>query len=68
MAQEVRGTLPFKGKNNLNGVEIYKAARYFIMTGDTLLYNDIIENQEAIDYVVETYFHEVREDKNDVVV
>ena len=64
----LRGTLPFKGKNNLKGVEIYKASRYFIMTGDTILYNDIIENQEAIDYVVETYFPEVREDKNDVVV
>lgn len=50
------GTLPFKGKNNLKGVEIYKASRYFIMTGDILLYKDIIENQEAIDYVVETYF------------
>lgn len=52
----LRGTLPFKGKNNLNGVEIYKSARYFIMTGDTLLYDEIIENQEAIDYVVERYF------------
>lgn len=54
----LRGTLPFKGKNNGAGVEIYKTARYFIMTGDVLLYNDIIENQEAIDYVVEKYFPE----------
>jgi hypothetical protein len=59
----LRGTLPFKGKNNLAGVEIYKAARYFIMTGDTLLYHSIEENQEAIDYVVEKYFPEQREDK-----
>ena len=57
----LRGTLPFKGKNNLAGVEIYKAARYFIMTGNTLLYREIIENQEAIDYVVEKYFPEARE-------
>lgn len=57
----LRGTLPFKGKNNLAGVEIYKAARYFIMTGDTLLYHEIIENQEAIDYVVEKYISEARE-------
>lgn len=57
----LRGDLPFKGKNNLAGVEIYKAARYFIMTGDTLLYKDIIKNQAAIDYVVETYFGGVRE-------
>ena len=55
------GTLPFKGKNNLKGVEIYKSARYFIMTGDTILYNNMVENQEAIDYIVEKYFPEVRE-------
>lgn len=55
------GTLPFKGKNNLKGVEIYKSARYFIMTGDTVLYNNMVENQEAIDYIIEKYFPEVRE-------
>lgn len=59
----LRGTLPFKGKNNLAGVEIYKSARYFIMTGDTLLYRSIEENQEAIDYVVEKYFPETRQEK-----
>ena len=63
----LRGTLPFKGKNNLRGVEIYKAARYFIMTGDTLLYRKIIENQKAIDYIIETYFPETREEKEVVV-
>jgi len=60
----LKGTLPFKGKNNLNGVEIYKQARYFIMTGDTLLYNQIIENQDAIDYIVEKYFPDVRENES----
>lgn len=55
------GDLPFKGKNNLKGVEIYKSSRYFIMTGDTLIYRDMVENQEAIDYIVEKYFPEVRE-------
>ena len=59
----LRGTLPFKGKNNLAGVEIYKSARYFIMTGDTLLFRSIEENQEAIDFVVETYFPETRQEK-----
>ena len=57
----LKGELPFKGKNNLKGVEIYKSARYFIMTGETLLYRDIVENQEAIDYIVEKYFPNVRE-------
>ena len=55
------GDLPFKGKNNLKGVEIYKSARYFIMTGDTFLYNKMVENQDAIDYVVEKYFPEIRD-------
>ncbi len=59
----VRGSLPFKGKNNLNGVEIYKASRYFIMTGEVMLYKDVCENQFAIDYIVEKYFAETqRED------
>lgn len=57
----LKGSLPFKGKNNLKGVEIYKSARYFIMTGDTLLYSDMVENQEAIDYIVEKYFPDMRE-------
>lgn len=59
------GSLPFKGKNNLKGVEIYKTARYFILTGDTLLYHNMIENQDAIDYIVEKYFPEVRDSKSD---
>ena len=59
----LKGTLPFKGKNNLSGVEIYKDARYFIMTGDTLIYDTIVENQEAIDYIVSKYFSSSRESK-----
>lgn len=57
----LRGDLPFKGKNNLKGVEIYKSSRYFIMTGQTLLFENIIKNQEAIDYIVEKYFPNTRE-------
>ena len=64
----IRGNLPFKGKNNRNGVEIYKTARYFIMTGDILLYDKIIDNQEAIDYIVDKYFPEMRESENKGVV
>lgn len=64
----LRGTLPFKGKNNLKGVEIYKSSRYFIMTGDVLLYSHIIENQEAIDYVVEKYFPEMRSSSDREIV
>jgi hypothetical protein len=60
----VKGDIPFKGKNNLNGVEIYKQSRYFIMTGDVLLYDTIIENQEAIDYIIDKYFPTTRESSN----
>ena len=54
----LRGKLPFCGKNNLNGVEIYQAKRFFIMTGKVLIFPEIVENQAAIDYVVEKYFPE----------
>jgi primase-polymerase (primpol)-like protein len=57
----LKGELPFKGKNNLKGVEIYKTARYFIMTGDTILYHNIVESQEAINYIIEKYFPDMRE-------
>lgn len=60
----LRGTLPFKGRNNLNGVEIYRSSRYFIMTGDVIVYHTLRENQEAIDYVVQKYFPEVKRDDN----
>ncbi|GHV47024.1 hypothetical protein FACS189499_03690 [Clostridia bacterium] len=59
----LKGELPFKGKNNLAGVEIYKSARYFIMTGNTLLFSEMRENQEAIDYVCEKYFSNTRNEK-----
>ena len=52
----VRGELPFKGKNNRAAVEIYKSNRYFIMTGEVLIFAEIVENQSAIDYVIEKYF------------
>ena len=61
----IKGDIPFKGKNNLKGVEIYKSSRYFIMTGDTLLYHNIVESQEAIDYIVEKYFPDMREGASD---
>lgn len=59
----LHGDLPFKGKNNLAGVEIYKSARYFIMTGNVTLYDTIIDNQPAIDYVLAKYFPETRAER-----
>lgn len=61
----LKGDLPFKGKNNLKGVEIYKSSRYFIMTGDVILYPHIVENQSAIDYIVSKYFPDAREGDSD---
>ena len=53
----VRGHLPFDGKNNRAGVEIYQTGRYFILTGKSLVFPDeIIENQPAIDKILTTYF------------
>ena len=63
----LKGDLPFNGKNNRTGVEIYKSNRYFIMTGDKILRNvdKIVENQEAIDYVIEKYFPETDRESTD---
>ena len=60
----LRGNLPFTGRNNLAGVEIYKARRFFIMTGRVLIFPEIIENQKAIDYVVQKYFPEAERKGN----
>ncbi len=63
----LRGKLPFPGKNNLHGVEIYQARRFFIMTGKVLLFPEIKENQPAIDYVLGKYFPDTeREGKTSV--
>ena len=58
----LKGDLPFKGKNNGQGVEIYKSNRYFIVTGQKLIYDTMIENQQAIDYVVKKYFPEAEKE------
>ena len=60
----VKGDIPFDGRNNRNGVEMYKDSRFFIMTGDVLLYDCIVENQEAIDYIVDKYFPTTRESES----
>ena len=61
----VRGKLPISGLNNRSGLEIYSNRRYFIVTGERLIYGDIIENQEAIDYIIDKYFPTERESGTD---
>ena len=63
----VKGDIPFKGKNNLAGVEMYKTARFFIMTGDALPHDGICYKQNALDYIVDKYFPETRERKTTTV-
>ena len=60
----VKGCLPFSGRNNRAGVEMYQTGRYFICTGKQMLYENIVENQEAVDYIVKTYFSEFRESES----
>lgn len=54
----IKGEIPFAGRNNRNGVEMYKTGRYFITTGEVVLYPGLRENQAALDYITETYFPE----------
>lgn len=63
----VKGDIPFKGKNNLKGVEIYKTGRFFIMTGDVYYDFPVNENQDALDTIVDKYFPETREKKSTTV-
>ena len=61
----IRGDIPFKGKNNLAGLEMYKSARFFIMTGDAVdRARKIHEGQFVLDYILEKYFPETREKKS----
>ena len=62
----VKGTLPFKGKNNIDrGVEIYNCGRYFITTGNVMMWDGVKENQDGIDRVIETYFSNLIRKDND---
>ena len=57
----IKGDIPFKGKNNLAGVEMYKTARFFIMTGEVMWgRSHILADQTALDRIVDTYFPETR--------
>ena len=58
-----RGTLPFKGSNNRAGWEIYRDARYFVLTGLTVLHSSIREAQDGIDMVLAEHFSEEIESK-----
>ena len=63
----VKGDIPFKGKNNLSGLEMYKTARFFIMTGNMIGIKYIATNQAGLDVIVAKYFPETRERKTTTV-
>lgn len=54
-----KGSLPFKGRNNRKGWEIYREARYFVLTGRTVMFEDIAEAQEGIQFVLDEHFAEI---------
>jgi len=56
----VRGKLPFTGSNNRVGVEVYSTGRFFILTGNVIAYDEIIENQDALDWLVSEHFNTIR--------
>lgn len=58
----LKGDLPWIGKNNGQGVEIYKTERFFVMTGNVYKNEPILENQAKIDLLVSRYFED-REDQ-----
>lgn len=60
----LKGNLPFYGKNNRAGVEIYRSRRFFVTTGKALLYRDLVENQAGIDYVVQKYFADATSERD----
>lgn len=53
-----RGDIPFKGRANREGWEIYKDARYFVMTGRTVIYGEVADAQDGIDAVLARHFAE----------
>lgn len=61
----VKGELPFSGKNNQNGVEIYQSNRYFIVTGEKLIFERIVQNQDAIDHILSKYFPDTLKESKD---
>ena len=56
-----KGELPFSGGKGINGVEIYKEKRFFVLTGRTVIYNTIENAQEGIQMVINNYFENERD-------
>lgn len=53
------GSLPFRGRNNRAGWEIYRESRYFVLTGQVVMFGEIARAQEGIDLVLERHFADV---------
>lgn len=60
-----RGSLPFKGRNNRRGWEIYREARYFVLTGRTVMFGELADAQEGIDMVLAEHFADCPEEGAD---
>lgn len=57
-----RGSLPFRGRNNRAGWEIYREARFFVLTGSTVVYRELRDAQEGIDMVLSEHFADTPRD------
>ena len=51
-----RGKLPFRGRNNREGWEVYEDGRYFVLTGRVVLFGEVAEAQAGIDLVLSRHF------------
>ncbi len=58
-----QGELPFSGRNNRKGWEIYREARYFVLTGRTIMFSELTNAQAGIDQILKTHFSDTI-DKN----
>lgn len=61
----VKGNLPFNGTNTRHGLEIYKTARFFVMTANVFQgFYDLTNNQNAIDYILDKYVYNKQTSNN----
>lgn len=51
-----KGELPFGGRNNREGWEVYREGRYFVLTGQVVMFGAVSEAQEGIDLVLARHF------------
>ena len=59
-----KGELPFKGRNNRCGWEIYRESRYFVLTGQTIMFSDLAIAQDGINQILAKHFSDTEIENN----